>query len=134
MSGLQQLVLHLEVSVQQHVACSVPAACATPGLSLYKSMFCSWTCLSTRDLCALVVSVYKSLCCTYARLQELFLCIWTCLSTGACAALVFVCLQELWATPGDACLQEPVLHLSVSVYKSLCAAPVYMDVSVFKSL
>ncbi len=84
------------------------------GLSLYISIFCTWTCLSTMILCALVVSVYKSLCCTYARLQELLFCTWTSLSSRACAALVFVCLQENCAAPGRVCLQEPVLHMCLS--------------------
>ncbi len=54
------------------------------------------------------VSFYKILCCTCA-----------CLSTRACAAPVRVYLQE------------PVLHLCMSVYKSFV---LHLDMSVYKSL
>ncbi len=65
------------------------AACAAPVLSVYKSLCCTWTCLSPR---AFVLVLHQGFC-----LQEL------CTSPGR------VCLQELCAAPGR-----------VSVYKSLC--------------
>jgi hypothetical protein len=61
------------------------------------------------------VSFYKSL----VSLVKKCLCgTCACLSTGLCAA------------PGPVCLQEPVLYLRMSVYKSFV---LHLDVSVYKS-
>jgi hypothetical protein len=79
------------------------------------------TCLSTIALC---------FTCMCLPTKALFY-TWTCLSSRGCAALLRVRLQELCAAPGRAylqdlcatlglvCLQSFVLHLDVSVYKSL---------------
>jgi hypothetical protein len=104
-SGLQLLVLHLDVFVQEMpVSCQARGvwpteACTAPELSVYQSLCCpwSWTSLSTR---AFVLHM-------------------TCLSTRAGAA------------PGRVCLLEPVLHLCVSVYKSFV---VHLYMSAYKSL
>jgi hypothetical protein len=56
-------------------------------------------------------------------------CTWT--VSWACAALMHVRLQELCAAHRRVCLQGPVLHLHVSVYKSFV---MQLDVSVYKSL
>jgi hypothetical protein len=70
-------VLHLDVSVNKNF-------CATPRVSVYKSLCCTDVCPTTRPFVLhLNVSVFKS------------------------AGLVSVCLQELCATPGRVCLQNP---------------------------
>ncbi len=116
---LQQLVLHLDVSVYLSLCwiwtCLSKRAfvlhrdvCSQePVLHLYVRVLCRAACNVPGgvDLQQLVlyldVSVYKSLC---------LYCIWMCLSLYKCfcAALGYVCLQE------------PVLHLHVSVYESFC--------------
>jgi hypothetical protein len=90
-------------------------------------------CPSTRAFVLhLVVSVFKSLCCDCACLSKIALCCtWACLSTTSCAAHEVSVYKNFCAAPGRECIQEPVLHLCVSVYKSFCA---HLDVSVFKSL
>jgi hypothetical protein len=87
-------------------ACAVPrgvrptAACAAHVLSVYKSLCCIWTCLSTRafvlhlDVTCLPT---RALSCTgRVRLQE------------PVVAPVRVCLQALCDAPGRVCLQEPL--------------------------
>ncbi len=93
------------------------APCAAPVLSVYKSLCCIWTCLSTRafvlhpDVSAyksfvlyLDVSVYKSLflnlCMSFYNALRC-----TCFQDPVTAS-VLLCLQELCDTPGFACLQE----------------------------
>jgi len=59
-------------------------------------------------------------------------CTWT--VSWACAALMHVRLQELCDATGCVCLQEPVLHLCLSVYmQELCAALLHLDVSAYRS-
>jgi hypothetical protein len=101
-SVLQQSVRSPEVSGLQLHACAsnaricstaanaVPSVvwptpvCAASVLSVCRSLCCTWTCLFTRALC----------------------CTWTCLSTRALCCTWRVCLQELCATPVRVCLQE----------------------------
>ncbi len=52
-------------------------------------------------------------------LQELLCVTWTCLSTRACDAVMCDCLQEL------------VLHLDVSVLKSLCCTCAFLSTGAF---
>jgi hypothetical protein len=104
-SGLRQLVLHLDVSVQQR-----PVLCPEVYGPQYSSLYCTWS----------------------VRLQELLCSTWTCLSTRASVALVRVCLQELCAAPERVCLQEPVLYLCVCL--STRAFVLHLDLFVYNSL
>ncbi len=156
-SGLQQLVLRLEVSVQQQPVLCQEVYCLRQ-LVLHMDCLSIWTCLPTRILCALVVSVYKSLCCTYAcpstrafvlrldvssfkNLCCTCVCLSTralgytrrCLSTRDCAAPVRVC-KSLCAAPGWTCLSTRACAAPVSFYKSLCVTPAWTCLSAFKSL
>ncbi len=106
-SGLQQLVLLLDMSFQQQ-----PVLCQEVyGL---QQLVLHLDCLPKHEpLLHVNVYVYKSF---FVRL--------VCLSTISCAALMHVRLQEplccLWS-PGRVCLQELMVHLCVSVYiERLC--------------
>jgi hypothetical protein len=115
-------------------ACAVPrgvrptAACAAHVLSVYKSLSCIWTCLSTRAFVLHApgrdVSAYKSFelywtclstracCCSCACLSTSALwCTWTCLLTRACCCTC-ACLSAiaLWCTWACVCLQESSLR------------------------
>jgi hypothetical protein len=172
-----QPVLPLAVSIIQQCqsACVVPgrfrstAVCAVPGrvcvsvihCTLYSSLY-SRRCLACNMLLVLHLDVsfhqQPVLCQEVYGLQQLLLHL-DCLATWSCAATGRICLQELlcctWtclstvqepvlllcvsvyksfcATPGRVCLQEHVLHLWVcmSVYKSFA---LHLDVSTYKSL
>jgi hypothetical protein len=112
--------------------CLSTRACAAPmHFGLQEFLFCTWICLCCtcvfclQEQCAapvhvclqklmcctcMGVSVFKSLCCTFAYL-----------STRAYVLHLH----------GLVCLQEPVLRLSVSVCKSFV---LHLDVSIYKSL
>jgi hypothetical protein len=129
-SGLQQLVLHLDLSVQQllvlcqevhgllqlglsvyksmHAApdvCVNQSFCAAPGVPVYKSLWCAYACPSTG---AFVpdrdVFVFNSMFCTCACMSTRTVgctCVPVlCLWTRACAAPVRVCLHEFRTPPG----------------------------------
>jgi hypothetical protein len=97
-SGLQLLVLHLDVCVQhQPVLCQDVYSIAYMQqhvLHLYCLSYCIWKCLSTRALCCTCTCLStRALCCTWTCLPTIALCCTrTCLSTRACAASVRVCL------------------------------------------
>ncbi len=102
--------------------------CAAPALmrvSLQALSCCTWTCLSTKA-CAALMRV---------RLLELLCCTWTCLSTRAVLHLCVCVYTSFCAAPGRVYLQESVLsvyksfvlHLDLSVYKSLCCTCVWLS-------
>ncbi len=125
-SVLQQLVFHLDVSVQQQ-----PVLCQKMA---YSSLWCTWTACLQEPVLHRDVSVYKSFC-VHLR----------CLSNtiyGACAVLMSVCLQELLCAPEVSVdYKEPVLHLFLSVYKSFVStwkclssrALLHLCISVYQS-
>ena len=120
-SVLQQLVFHLDVSVQQQ-----PVLCQKMA---YSSLWCTWTVCLQKPALHRDVSVYKSfcvhlrclsniwsLCCTYACLStRAFVCTWGVFRLyRACAALSLVRLYF-------------VQHLEVSVFKSLCCICAFLS-------
>jgi hypothetical protein len=120
-SGLEQLVLHLETP-----GCAVPGGVVRPTAAFAAPVLFCCTCT-------------VSLCCTWTC-QELFMRL-GCLSTRACACAS--CQKEPVRHLCVSVHKSFVLHLDQSVYKSLCctyACPStrafvqHLDVSVFKSM
>jgi hypothetical protein len=88
-SGLQLLVLQLNIFVQQQ-----PALCQEMYGLQSLSLCCTWTCLSTSAF-VLHLACLSTRVLNWTCLPERALCCtMTCLSTKACAAPVRVCLQE----------------------------------------
>jgi hypothetical protein len=130
----------------------------------YGSLCCTWTCLiyssrfyfldvSSAACAALervsllhqsVLSIDVSVCMFYSILHCPRRCLgcrslrftWTYLfKSSLCCAKRYLAFKSLCCTCTN-CLQEPVLHLDVFIYKSFCAAPgrlclhvLYLDVS-----
>ncbi len=90
LSGLQQLVLHLDVSVQQPVLCQ--EVYGLQQLVLHLDWLSTWACAAHM----------------HVGLQELLYCSWAFLSTRAYAALMHDRLQECMASRACTAKEGPV--------------------------
>jgi len=104
-SVLQQSVMSSEVSgLQLHACASNARICSTAANAVSRGVWPTAACAAS------VLSVCKSLCCT-----------WTCL---------FSIFKDFCATPGVSVYKSFVLHIEVSVYKSFA---LHLDVSADRS-
>ena len=105
MSVVQQSVLSPEVSgLELHACASNARICSTAANAVSRGVWPTAACAAS------VLSVCKSLCCT-----------WTCL---------FSIFKDFCAAPGVSVYKSFVLHIEVSVYKSFA---LHLDVSADRS-
>jgi hypothetical protein len=137
MSSLQQYVLPWTCLFYSCRCCPCMAClfysclCCPWACMFYCSLCCAWTCVFYSKLCCPGLSVlqqhvlpwtclfYSCRCC---RGCECFTAVCACF-TSVCAVPEHVCSTAPSTVPVDYVLQQTVVHLYMSAYKSFCAAP-----------